>query len=97
MGGANSGTPPSREIIEAALKDVAAGVHSLREAAKRFGVDRTTLAKYRDGEFFRRKVRRCPHCGHVVEMPCLACSTDVLVAAMQAKKRRLVKARRKSN
>lgn len=97
MGGANSGTPPSREIIEAALKDVAAGVLSLRAAAKRYGVDRTTLASYRDGTMFRRKVRRCPECGAVVDMPCLLCSTDVKVAVLRADKRRLVKARRKSN
>jgi ribosomal protein S27AE len=96
MGGVNSGTPPSREIIETALRAVEDGSMSLRTAAKHYGVDRTTLAKYRDGEFFRRKVRRCPECGNVVTMPCLLCSTDVKVAAMHAAKRRLVKARRKA-
>lgn len=95
MGGVNSGTPPSREIVEAALRAVADGTLSLRAAAKRFGVDRTTLASYRDGTFFRRKIRRCGECGHVVEMPCLACSTDVKVAALRLHKRQLAKAARR--
>jgi hypothetical protein len=95
MGGVNSGTPPSREIVETALRAVENGM-SLRAAAKRFGVDRTTLASYRDGALFRRKVRRCPECGCVVEMPCLLCSTDVKVAALRAAKRRRVQARKKN-
>lgn len=95
MGGRNSGTPPARELVETALAAVSEGTLSLREAARKFGVDRTTLAKYRDGQFFRRKRRRCPSCGHVVAMPCLACSAAVQTAAARLQKRRLAKAPRR--
>lgn len=66
---------------------------SLREAARRYGVDRGTLASYRDGQtLFRRLIRRCPDCGAIVRMPCVACSKEVRKAA----KRRLVKARKRA-
>lgn len=97
MGGVNSGTPPAREIVEAALKAVEHGL-SLRQAAKRFGVCRDTLAHYRDNpHLFRRKVRRCPECGAVVEHPCLRCSIDVKVAVLRRDKARLARARRRKS
>lgn len=95
MGGPGSGTPPAREIVEAALRAVELGL-SLRKAAKRFGVCRDTLAHYRDNpHLFRRKVRRCPDCGNVVLHPCLRCSIDVKVAVLRRDKSRLAKARRR--
>lgn len=96
MGSATSGTPPAREKVEAALKAVASGQMSLRKAAKHFGVCRDTLAAYRDGAFYRRKVRRCPECGHVVSMPCVACSVEVQRAHRKLEKRRRAAACRRS-
>ena len=95
MGGAASGTPPSREQLENAFALIEGGL-SIRETAKRCNIDRTTISKYLADPMFRRKVRRCGECGAVVDMPCLLCSTDLKVAAMHAAKRRLAKARRKS-
>lgn len=95
MGGIRSGKPPSRERLEAALKAVENG-QSLRSAAKQYHIDRTTLALYRDGRMVRRKERRCPDCGGLVMMPCRRCSTEMKVAAMRLKKRRLAAVRRKA-
>jgi transposase-like protein len=95
MGGERSGTSVSREVTLQALKAVAGGM-SLREAARHYGVDRGTLASYRDGEgLFRRLIRRCPECGSIVRMPCIACSPEVQQVANARRKKRLVKARRK--
>jgi ribosomal protein S27AE len=96
MGNHRSGKPPSREKLEQALAAVADGVMSLRTASKHFDIDRTTLAKYRDGAFIRRRERRCPSCGSIVWMPCLRCSSDVLAAEQAAKKRRLARAQQKA-
>lgn len=97
MGGRKSGTPPSRELVEQALKSVADGTMSQRAAAKYYGIDRTTLSRYAKHRFFRRKVRRCESCGHVVHMPCVACSHEVQeqAAKRQALKRRRVVSRTK--
>lgn len=94
MGGERSGTSVSREVTLQALRAVEGGM-SLREAARRYGVDRGTLASYRDGEgLFRRLIRRCPECGAIVRMPCVACSPGLQkVAALR--RQRLVKARTK--
>ncbi len=94
MGGPNSGTPPSREQLEQAFALIDGGV-SYREAARRSGLDRGTLAKYHENRHYRRKVRRCGECGCVVQMPCLRCSTDLKVAVLRRHKRRLGKAPRR--
>ncbi len=92
MGGRNSGMPPSREKLEFALTLIEQGV-SIREAARRVGICRDTIARYRDGAQFRNKQRRCPECGVVVTMPCLRCSTELRVA--EAKRQKRIRSRAK--
>lgn len=64
-------------------RQLAAG-HSARRVAKQTGCSRGTVARVADGVCVGRRVEgehvgfdgvlgRCPDCGHLVLLPCLAC------------------------
>ncbi|MGL4513808.1 MAG: helix-turn-helix domain-containing protein [Lacipirellulaceae bacterium] len=84
----------SRERVEEALRLVEESGVSVREAARRLGVSRDSLAKYFADPLYRRVQGRCGRCGHVVRLPCGACSLELHAVVVQRQQRLRSAARR---